>query len=126
MMNNDVSREIGADLDRQQKQIDYSAAGQEVQNQNMREERQANELQGYGQMMNVGMGMKYGGLSNIYNSFANTENMAMQAFGGGAGTGNSQQIQLENRSQPWATPSYNPSGLAGNASLSGGFGYGWS
>ena len=66
--NNAVNKEIAANLDEQQKRIDYAAAGQDVRNQELVERRQSNELQGYGQMMNVGMGMKYGGLTNIANA----------------------------------------------------------
>lgn len=72
-----TNREIAADLDEQQKKIDYSAAGQDVVNQNMVEKRQEDELAGYGQMMNVGMGMKSQGIDNAVN--------AVGAFGQGAG-----------------------------------------
>ena len=65
--NNITNREIAANLDEQQKRIDYAKAGQDVVNQNMIESRQANELAGYGQMMNVGMGMKYGGITDAIN-----------------------------------------------------------
>lgn len=66
--NNLVNREIAANLDQEQAQLNKMAAQQDVVNQNMVEQRQANELQGYGQMMNVGMGMKYGGLTSIANA----------------------------------------------------------
>lgn len=63
--NNMVSREIAANLDEQQKTIDYAGAQDDVRKRDMIENRQANELAGYGQMMNVGMGMKYAGIGNI-------------------------------------------------------------
>lgn len=66
--NNTLNREIGADLDQQQKQIDYATANQTVANQQVMEQRQANELAGYGQMMNVGMGMKFQGIDNGINA----------------------------------------------------------
>ena len=64
---NDVNREVAANLDEQQAAINTRIAQQEVVNQNMVEKRQADELAGYGQMMNVGMGMKYQGITNAIN-----------------------------------------------------------
>ena len=65
---NVVNREIAANLDEQQKRIDYASAGQEVQNQMMKEKRQADELAGYGQMMNTGMGMKHSAYGDMLNT----------------------------------------------------------
>lgn len=63
--NNLVNRDIAANLDEQQKSIDMAAAQDDVKTRDMIESRQANELAGYGQMMNVGMGMKYQGLGDV-------------------------------------------------------------
>lgn len=63
-----MNREIGADLDMQQKRIDEMTAGQDVQNQAMFEQRQREELQGLGKQMDTGIDMKYGGLGNIISS----------------------------------------------------------
>lgn len=68
-LNNQVNKGIAANLDEQQKAIDKMVAGQKVVNQNMIEKRQSDELAGYGQMMNTGMGMKSQGLDNVINSF---------------------------------------------------------
>ena len=105
---NNVNREAAANLDMQQKEINKNIAAQEVANQNMVEKRQADELAGYGQQLNVGMGLKYQGLSNVVNAVG-TFGQAMQ---GGA---NSQNAPVEgvNQLQPMgAQPS------SGAASLS--------
>ena len=67
---NDVNREVAANLDEQQRNIDMMTAKDETRIQNMIETRQANELAGYGQMMNVGMGMKHQGLANVAQGFS--------------------------------------------------------
>lgn len=66
--NNLLNREIAANLDQQQKQLDYASANQEVNNQNIMEQRQANELAGYGQMFNTGLGMKHSGFDTALGS----------------------------------------------------------
>jgi hypothetical protein len=66
--NNLVNQQISANLDEQQKKIDYAAAQQDMMNQGIIEQRQNAELAGYGQMMNVGMGMKYQGIDNLVNT----------------------------------------------------------
>ena len=63
--NNKVAREQAIDLDRQQRAIDMAAAQDETRIRAMREQRQADELAGYGAMMNMGMGMKNMGMANI-------------------------------------------------------------
>ena len=75
---NDVNRDIAANLDEQQRSIDMMAAKDETRIQAMTETRQANELAGYGQMMNIGMGIKHQGVANI----------AQGLMGMGAGMGN--------------------------------------
>jgi hypothetical protein len=49
-----LNRQIGADLDQQQKNIDYAVAQDDSRTRDMIENRQTNELAGYGQMMEVG------------------------------------------------------------------------
>lgn len=84
--NNLLNRQIAADLDQKQKQIDFATAGQAVRNQEVVEGRQANELAGYGQQMNVGMNTKYGGMSDMMNSIG----MLGQMGGLGKGAGSNQ------------------------------------
>lgn len=79
--NNLVSRDIAANLDTQQKALDYAAAQQDVANQQVMENRQANELAGYGQMLNVGMGMKYQGLGDIQSTATSLGNPITNLFG---------------------------------------------
>lgn len=62
------ARQIAAGLDEQQKRIDFSKAQYDTKIQDMVESRQREELAGYGQMMNVGMGTKYQGIGNIMNA----------------------------------------------------------
>ena len=63
-----LNQRIAANIDQQQANIDMAAAGQDVRNQELIREAEARALQGYGQQLNVGMGMEYGGLSNIANA----------------------------------------------------------
>lgn len=86
--NNLVNRQIGANLDQQQKQLDYAAAGQDVANQNTIENRQSNELAGYGQAMNVGMGLKYQGIDNMVNAVG----AAVGSMGGDEGASKGAQV----------------------------------
>jgi len=67
---NDVARDVAANLDEQQRSIDAKAAQDDVRIRDMVETRQSNELAGYGQMMNVGMGMKHQGVANIAQGFS--------------------------------------------------------
>lgn len=59
--NNTVSREMATTLDEQQKQIDFAKSGQDVRNQSIIEKRQTDELAGFGQMINTGLGIKHQG-----------------------------------------------------------------
>lgn len=93
-LTNEGSQEIAADLDRQRKTIDYAAAGDDVKIRDMIERRQAEELAGYGQMFNVGLGMKYQGYADMMNvgQSQGQTNMAimdrvMGSMGGGMGGG---------------------------------------
>lgn len=63
--NNDINREIAANLDEQQKVIDRSIAQQNANNQQMMEARQANELAGYGALLGAGQQMKFGGMTDL-------------------------------------------------------------
>lgn len=82
-----LNRQIAANLDEQQRRLDFATAQQDVVNQNMIEQRLANELAGYGQQMNVGMGMKYGGISDAINSIGmgNTSIGNIDSTGGRTG-----------------------------------------
>lgn len=107
--NNLVNRDIAANLDEQQKSIDMAAAGQEVKNQDMIETRQANELAGYGQMMNVGMGMKYQGMGDVQatGQAQSQHNMELfETFGGamGGGGGMSDPATKENIKKVGVSP----------------------
>ena len=66
--NNQLNRQIAADLDQQQRQIDFAAAGQDVRNQAMMEQRQVNELAGYGAMLGAGQQLKFGGMTDMLNT----------------------------------------------------------
>ncbi|NRA77277.1 MAG: hypothetical protein HRU18_03630 [Pseudoalteromonas sp.] len=63
-----MNQQIGADLDQQQKAIDMAASQDDARIRAMKEQRQAQELAGYGQMLNTGMGMKYSGISDGINA----------------------------------------------------------
>lgn len=65
---NTINTQAAANLDEQQKAIDRMSAQQLSANQVMEEKRQTDELAGYGQMMNVGLGMKNQGMSDLLNS----------------------------------------------------------
>jgi hypothetical protein len=73
---NIASRQVAAELDAKQKELNLAKAGQDIANQKLIEQRQRDEIAGYGQMMNVGMGMKqsaYGDAINAFGEFAQTE-----------------------------------------------------
>ena len=80
---NAVNQKIAADLDTQQKNKDYAAAGQDVNNQNMIEKRQGDELAGYGNMMDVGMDMQTNGMGDLVAAGGAIDNVAMMAATGG-------------------------------------------
>lgn len=87
--NNIVNKDIAATVDEQVKQQQMLAAQDEAQIRNMGEVRQTNELAGYGQMMNVGMDMKYQGIADIQSSMQAQSAHAMEVAGavGGVMTG---------------------------------------
>ena len=88
---NDIVNQAGANLDMQEKEIQAATARDNAAIRSMRENREANELAGYGQMMNVGMGMKYQGITDVYNMFSDKEDKAIEVasmlIGGGMGGG---------------------------------------
>lgn len=86
--NNMVNRQIGAGLDQQQKQIDFAAAQDDTRIREMEERRQANELQGYGQQLNVGMNTKYGGIADISNGISSIGQSMMTIGSMPKGAGN--------------------------------------
>lgn len=94
--NRDLNRQIATDLDQQQQQINWAISQDNTQLRTMNEKRQTDELQGYGQMLNTGMNMKYGGIADMMNAGQAQEqtNMAimdrimggMTGMGGGGGS----------------------------------------
>jgi hypothetical protein len=86
---NDTVNQAGANLDMQEKEIQAATARDNAAIRSMRENREVNELSGYGQMMNVGMGMKYQGVTDVYNTLAEKEDqiieIASMILGGGKG-----------------------------------------
>jgi hypothetical protein len=76
-------------LDKKEKEIQAAIARDNVAIRSMRENREFNELSGYGQMMNVGMGMKYQGITDTYNLLSDKEDeiveTASKFLGGGKG-----------------------------------------
>ena len=67
-MNNTMNKEIAAGLDKQQTNIDFAAAGQDANNQQMMEKRQTDELAGYGAMLGAGQKAKYDGMTDMLNA----------------------------------------------------------
>ncbi|TSE11271.1 hypothetical protein [Aquimarina algiphila] len=81
-----MNRQIGANLDEQQKAINFSAAQDQTRIRGMQEKRQAEELQGYGQMLDVGRSMRYqsyADLMNIGNQQSEHGMSLMSSFMGG-------------------------------------------
>lgn len=86
---NMLNRQIAINLDEQQREIDKSAAQQDINNQMMKEQRQSNELAGYGQMLNTGIQTRQQGWNDIVNGVGAASQM-MGAYSG-AFKGNGQQ-----------------------------------
>ena len=63
-----TNRQIGSDLDRQRQSLEMARANDEANQRAMVENRQAQELQGYGQMLNVGINTRYGGITDMVNA----------------------------------------------------------
>lgn len=85
--NNLVSRDIAANLDEQQKSKDFAAAGQDINIQAMEEKRQADELAGYGNMLDVGMDMQNSGKGDIVAGLRSGDETFSSIFGGVMGRG---------------------------------------
>lgn len=134
--NNLVNKQIAADLDQQQKAIDYAKAQDDTNIRAMTENRQANELQGYGQMMNVGMNMKYGGIADVMNAAQaqGQTNMAVMdkvmggftggmggggMMGGGGGSGSQSPVTA---SYGGGLPSMNPQSMNSASLYAGNYG----
>lgn len=82
-----VNREIAANLDQQQKQIDQMAAQDDTQIRAMTENRQANELAGYGQMLQQGRQQQQMGMGEVMQSAAYAGQLGNNAFMKGTGGG---------------------------------------
>lgn len=78
---NIINREVGANLDMQEKQIQGAIAQDNAAIRGMKERRESAELAGYGQMLNTGMGMKYQGITDVYNAQAAAEDKAIKVAG---------------------------------------------
>lgn len=65
---NTMNREIAANLDEQQKALDLAAAADDVRIRSMVEQRQSDELAGYGEMLQQGRSMKNAGFSEGLNA----------------------------------------------------------
>lgn len=65
---NTMNRQIAANLDEQQKALDLAAAADDVKIRSMVEQRQADELAGYGEMLQQGRSMKNAGFSEGLNA----------------------------------------------------------
>lgn len=65
---NTMNRQIAANLDEQQKALDLAAAADDVRIRDMVERRQADELAGYGEMLQQGRAMKNAGFSEGLNA----------------------------------------------------------
>lgn len=98
-----VNRNVAANLDEQQKAINMAKAAQDVQNQQTIENRQNAQLQGYGQLMNVGLGMKYGALGDFTN-VAGAAGTALAGMNEGEGFGGfTPQVSELNQLTPQGT-----------------------
>jgi hypothetical protein len=75
---NDMNRQVATNLDTQQQAINTDIARQATVNQSTIEKRQGDELAGYGQMMNVGMGVQNQGLTEITNGLGSIGASAAQ------------------------------------------------
>lgn len=123
--NQRLSQQIGAGLDQQRVATDRMAAQQDVRNQELIRQAEAQELAGYGQLLNVGMGMKYGGLGNLANvsGLAGQTKLGQQAntfIEGLFGVGNKEQAPPASQAQV-AQQGQGFGGFGGLGSGMGGF-----
>lgn len=83
--NTDVSREVAANLDEQQKAIDAKRAQDETVIRGMTERRQADELAGYGNMIDVGNDLKYQGIGDLVAVGGAIDDLGVKLLTGGMG-----------------------------------------
>ena len=107
---NDMNRQVATNLDTQQQAINTDIARQATVNQSTIEKRQGDELAGYGQMMNVGMGIQNQGLTEITNGLG--------SIGASAASG------AFNSTPQAVGTSLTPAGMAGQAPTAGALGAG--
>ena len=100
------SRAIGADLDRQQQQIDQLRASDEVRIQQMQERREEEDLRGLGQQLATGQQNVMGGISTA-------------AAGVGALAGLGGQAQTNPTVTPVQTPSFGIAPVGGGGPVAG-------
>ncbi len=104
------ARQIGADLDIRQKEIDQLRAGDEARIRQMQEQREQADLAGLGQQYNVGRQDLFGGLGDITQSAMSFGNQMAYGSGfnmwGGLFGGGGSQGQPAQSPQPYA--GYNP------------------
>lgn len=79
---NTMNRQIAANLDEQQKALDLAAAADDVRIRNMVERRQADELAGYGEMLQQGRSMKNAGFSEGLNAIGTLGTGVSGSFSG--------------------------------------------
>ena len=106
---NTMNREIAANLDEQQKELDLAAAADDVRIRSMVEERQANELAGYGEMLQQGRSMKNAGFSEGLNAIGTLGKGVSGLFGGA-----SPQQTISQASSPSASVSIPRTSTVGN------------
>lgn len=84
---NRQTQQIAAGLDQQQKQIDFARAGQDVQNQAIREQREQAQLAGLGQQLSVAQQNKYQGAGTFIQGLQALGSQGIQApqLGGNGG-----------------------------------------
>lgn len=117
---NMLNRQIAVDLDRQQQEIDKAAAQQDINNQMMVEQRQSNELAGYGQMLNTGIQTRQQGWNDIVNGVGAASQM-MGAYSGAFKGGGQQPAASQQPSGGFSTFDFSK---YGNLDFSGGAAYG--
>ena len=83
--NTTASREIGAGLDLQQKEIDKLKAQDETWIRDMQETREQEDLAGLGQQLSAGQQTQYSGLDDIFGAAGGFMGAMGQGAGGGSG-----------------------------------------
>lgn len=73
---NDTNRQIAADLDQQQKAIDFASAQEEGRIRDLKFQQQSAELAGYGQLLNTGLGLANQGTGNVMSGLASLGQLA--------------------------------------------------